>query len=69
MYCSSLRNKIYQVYYYLSILNRLSILFHGNFVIKVLDYFDFGNSIKLWVVHFKKVLKPVFYKMVLCPTF
>ena len=43
------KKQIYQVYYYLSILNRLSILFHGNFVMKVLDYFDFGNSIKSWV--------------------
>ena len=37
-----------------------------NFILDVLDYFNFGNSIKQWLVYFKKDLKHVFYKMVLC---
>ena len=37
------------------------------FIMKVLDYFNFGSSIKNGWVYFKKGLKHVFYKTTLCP--
>ena len=39
------------------------------FIMKVLDYFNFGNSIKSWVGLFQKGSETCIYKMVLCPTF
>ena len=54
MYCSRLNNKIYLACYYLLILKKAFDTVSWSFISDVLDYFNFGNSIKAWVSLFQK---------------